>query len=69
MLIGQIQISLAGRETVPRRLNWDGYSEKSRRQIQGAVFDQLDLFLGPLVPVPCLRLARSGRWISELDLG
>lgn len=49
MLVGQIQIFLAGRETVRRRLNWDGYDENSRRQIQNAVFDQLDLFLGPLV--------------------
>jgi hypothetical protein len=49
MLVGQIQIFLAGRETVRRRLNWDGYDENSGRQIQNAVFDQLDLFLEPLV--------------------
>jgi AcrR family transcriptional regulator len=48
MLVGQIQIFLAGRETVRRRLNWDGYDENSRRQIQNAVFDQLDLFLESL---------------------
>jgi TetR/AcrR family transcriptional regulator, regulator of cefoperazone and chloramphenicol sensitivity len=48
MLLGQIQIFLAGRETVRRRLNWDGYDENSRRQIQNAVFDQLDLFLESL---------------------
>ena len=48
MLVGQIQIFLAGRETVRRRLNWDGYDENARRQIQNAVFDQLDLFLEPL---------------------
>jgi AcrR family transcriptional regulator len=48
MLVGQIQIFLAGRETVRRRLNWDRYDENSRRQIQNAVFDQLDLFLQSL---------------------
>jgi AcrR family transcriptional regulator len=53
MLVGQIQIFLSGRETIWRRVNWEGYDESARKQIQKAVFDQLDLFLQPLIrPVP-----------------
>jgi hypothetical protein len=37
------------------RLNWKGYDESARKQIQKAVFDQLDLFLQPLIrPVPLI---------------
>ena len=53
ILVGQIQIFLSGRETIRRRANWEGYDESARKQIQKAVFDQLDLFLQPLIrPVP-----------------
>ena len=55
MLVGQIQIFLSGRETIRRRVNWEGYDESARKQIQKAVFDQLDLFLQPLIrPVPLI---------------
>ena len=49
MLVGQIQIFLSGRETIRRRLAWEGYDESARKQIQKAVFDQLELFLRPLI--------------------
>jgi hypothetical protein len=42
-LVGQMLIFLSGRETILRRLKWDAYNESERKQIQKAVFDQLDL--------------------------
>src|SRR3984893_5522610 len=51
-LVGQILISLSGRETILRRLNWKAYNESERKQIQKAVFDQLDLILQPLIERP-----------------
>lgn len=51
-LVGQILIFLSGRETILRRLNWKAYNESERKQIQKAVFDQLDLILQPLVERP-----------------
>ena len=46
MVIGQVLIFLAGRETIRRRLNLTGYSDEEIREIQKALADQLDL-LGP----------------------
>jgi TetR/AcrR family transcriptional regulator, regulator of cefoperazone and chloramphenicol sensitivity len=51
-LVGQILIFLSGRETILRRLNWKAYNESERKQIQKAVFDQLDLMLQPLIERP-----------------
>src|SRR3984893_16211568 len=48
-LVGQILIFLSGRETILRRLKWEAYHESERKQIQKAVFDQLDLILQPLI--------------------
>lgn len=44
MVIGQVLIFLAGRETIRRRLGLTGYTDKEIWQIQGALADQLDLF-------------------------
>ena len=44
MIIGQVLIFLAGRETIRRRLGLTGYTDKEIRDIQGALADQLDLF-------------------------
>lgn len=43
MLIGQVLIFLSGRETIRRRLNLNGYSDKEVREIQQALGEQLDL--------------------------
>jgi AcrR family transcriptional regulator len=51
-MVGQILIFLSGRETILRRLKWDAYNERERKQIQKAVFDQLDLMLQPLIERP-----------------
>src|SRR6202011_499271 len=51
-LVGQILIFLSGRETILRRLKWEAYNESERKQIQKAVFDQLDLILQPLIERP-----------------
>ena len=51
-LVGQILIFLSGRETILRRLKWEAYNEGERKQIQKAVFDQLDLILQPLIERP-----------------
>jgi hypothetical protein len=55
ILVGQIQIFLSGRETIRRGVNWEGYDESAKKQIKKAVFDELDLFLQPLIlPVPLI---------------
>jgi TetR/AcrR family transcriptional regulator, regulator of cefoperazone and chloramphenicol sensitivity len=51
-LVGQILIFLSGRETILRRLNWNAYHQSEQKQIQKAVFDQLDLILQPLIERP-----------------
>jgi TetR/AcrR family transcriptional regulator, regulator of cefoperazone and chloramphenicol sensitivity len=51
-LVGQVLIFLYGRETILRRLDWKAYQEGERKQIQKAVFDQLDLMLQPLIERP-----------------
>ena len=51
-LVGQILIFLSGRETILRRLRWKAYNETERKQIEKAVFDQLDLILQPLIEQP-----------------
>jgi TetR/AcrR family transcriptional regulator, regulator of cefoperazone and chloramphenicol sensitivity len=43
MLVGQVLIFLAGRETIRRRLNLNGYTDKEVREIQQALGEQLDL--------------------------
>lgn len=43
MLVGQVLIFLAGRETIRRRLNLNGYTDKEVREIQQALAEQLDL--------------------------
>lgn len=44
-LVGQVLIFLSGRETIRRRLNWEGYTAGEVLQVQQAIFEQLDLFL------------------------
>jgi hypothetical protein len=43
MLVGQVLIFLAGRETIRRRLDLNGYTDKEVREIQEALAEQLDL--------------------------
>src|SRR5215472_1355829 len=43
MLVGQVLIFLAGRETIRRRLDLNGYTDKEVREIQQALAEQLDL--------------------------
>jgi HTH-type transcriptional dual regulator CecR, C-terminal domain len=43
MLVGQVLIFLAGRETIRRRLHLNGYTDKEVREIQKALAEQLDL--------------------------
>lgn len=43
MLVGQILIFLAGRETIRRRLNLTGYTEEEFAEIKAALHEQLDL--------------------------
>jgi AcrR family transcriptional regulator len=45
MLVGQIIVFLAGRETIRRRLSWERYTGSEIKQIQQAISEQLDLFL------------------------
>jgi AcrR family transcriptional regulator len=44
-LVGQVLIFLSGRETIRRRLNWEGYTAREVVQIQQAISEQLDLLL------------------------
>jgi TetR/AcrR family transcriptional regulator, regulator of cefoperazone and chloramphenicol sensitivity len=71
ILVGQIQIFLSGRETIRRRVNWEGYDESARKQIQKAVFDQLDLFLQPLVrsvPLILQGIANQGADLANIGV-
>ena len=71
ILVGQIQIFLSGRETIRRRVNWEGYDESARKQIQKAVFDQLDLFLQPLirsVPLILKDVANQGADLTNMSV-
>jgi AcrR family transcriptional regulator len=43
MVVGQVFIFLAGRETIRRRLNLTGYSDKEVKEIRQALEEQLDL--------------------------
>ena len=43
MIIGQILIFLAGRETIRRRLNLTGYTDEEVKEIKQALDDQLEL--------------------------
>ena len=43
MVVGQILIFLAGRETIRRRLNLTGYTDEEVKEIKLALADQLDL--------------------------
>ncbi|MFY9986301.1 MAG: CerR family C-terminal domain-containing protein [Chthoniobacterales bacterium] len=43
MLVGQILVFLAGRETIRRRLNLAGYTEEEFAEIKAALHEQLDL--------------------------
>ena len=43
MLVGQVLIFLAGRETIRRRLDLKGYTDKEVREIQEVLAEQLDL--------------------------
>jgi AcrR family transcriptional regulator len=70
ILVGQIQIFLSGRETIRRRVNWEGYDESARKQIQKAVFDQLDLFLQPLIrPVPLILEDVANQGADSANIG
>jgi AcrR family transcriptional regulator len=43
MVVGQIFVFLSGRETIRRRLNLAGYSDKEVKEIKAALEEQLDL--------------------------
>jgi TetR/AcrR family transcriptional regulator, regulator of cefoperazone and chloramphenicol sensitivity len=43
MIVGQILIFLAGRETIKRRLNLTGYTDEEFAEIKAALYEQLDL--------------------------
>lgn len=52
-------------------MNWEGYDESARKQIQRAVFDQLDLFLQPLIrPVPLILqdVANQGADLTNISV-
>jgi AcrR family transcriptional regulator len=56
-LVGQMLVFIAGRQTILRRVGWDGYDEHSVQLVRQAVFDQLDLMLKPIAQ----RAAKGGR--------
>ena len=43
MVVGQILVFLAGRETIRRRLNLAGYTDEEFAEIKAALHEQLDL--------------------------
>ncbi len=43
MVVGQVLIFLAGRETIRRRLNLTGYTDEEVKEIKQALEEQLDL--------------------------
>ena len=43
MIVGQILVFLAGRETIRRRLNLTGYTDEEFAEIKAALHEQLDL--------------------------
>jgi len=52
-------------------VNWEGYDESARKQIQKAVFDQLDLFLQPLirsVPLILKDVANQGADLTNMSV-
>jgi TetR/AcrR family transcriptional regulator, regulator of cefoperazone and chloramphenicol sensitivity len=60
MIVGQILIFLAGRETIKRRLNLTGYTDEEFAEIKAALREQLDL-LQPKSASPARRAPRNGR--------
>jgi TetR/AcrR family transcriptional regulator, regulator of cefoperazone and chloramphenicol sensitivity len=55
MIVGQILVFLAGRETIKRRLNLTGYTDEEFAEIKAALHEQLDL----LRPIGLASEARS----------
>ena len=55
MIVGQILVFLAGRETIKRRLNLTGYTDEEFEEIKSALHEQLDL----LKPIGLASEARS----------
>jgi AcrR family transcriptional regulator len=55
MIVGQILVFLAGRETIKRRLNLTGYTDEEFAEIKSALHEQLDL----LKPIGLASEARS----------
>ena len=55
MIVGQILVFLAGRETIKRRLNLTGYTDEEFAEIKAALHEQLDL----LQPIGLASEARS----------
>jgi TetR/AcrR family transcriptional regulator, regulator of cefoperazone and chloramphenicol sensitivity len=63
MIVGQILVFLAGRETIKRRLNLTAYTDEEFAEIKAALHEQLDL-LQPKSPRPATagrRAPRNGR--------
>ena len=60
MIVGQILVFLAGRETIKRRLNLTGYTDEEFAEIKAALHEQLDL-LQPKSAAPARRAPRNGR--------
>jgi TetR/AcrR family transcriptional regulator, regulator of cefoperazone and chloramphenicol sensitivity len=57
MIVGQILVFLAGRETIKRRLNLTGYTDEEFAEIKAALHEQLDL----LRPIGLASEARSAK--------
>ena len=60
MIVGQILVFLAGRETIKRRLNLTGYTDEEFAEIKAALHEQLDL-LQPKSASRARRAPRNGR--------
>jgi TetR/AcrR family transcriptional regulator, regulator of cefoperazone and chloramphenicol sensitivity len=60
MIVGQILVFLAGRETIKRRLNLTGYTDEEFAEIKAALHEQLDL-LQPKSPRPVAAGRRAPR--------
>ena len=60
MIVGQILVFLAGRETIKRRLNLTGYTDEEFAEIKAALHEQLDL-LQPKSASQARRAPRNGR--------
>jgi TetR/AcrR family transcriptional regulator, regulator of cefoperazone and chloramphenicol sensitivity len=65
MIVGQILIFLAGRETIRRRLNLTGYTDEEFAEIKAALHEQLDLLQSNRLASPSAKASDFAKASSD----